>query len=109
VEHRCLSCIEAAEPDPNCVACGGRVEWVGTCPSCEGTGVITRVKRAGISSFPTAAGLYRYLHERDADLTGDVFVEMEGTLSSDRDMDADEGAILVFPRRIVGRRPPAPD
>jgi RecJ-like exonuclease len=100
--------MEAGQPDPNCVACGGRVEWVGTCPACEGTGTISRVKRAGVSSFPTAAGLYRYLHERETDLSGDVFVEMEGTLSTDRDLDADEGAILVFPKRIVARRPASP-
>jgi hypothetical protein len=107
VEHRCLSCIEAGEPDPNCVACGGGVEWMGTCPSCEGTGTISRVRRAGTSSFPTAGGLLRYLRERGADLSRDLFVEIEGTLSSDRDLDADEGAILVFPKRIIGRRPPS--
>jgi hypothetical protein len=103
VEHRCLSCLEADAPGPNCVACGGRVRWVDTCPSCEGTGVVSRVRRAGISSFPTAEGLRRYLHERNADLSSDVFVEMEGELSLDRDLDADEGAILVFPARIVRR------
>jgi hypothetical protein len=107
VEHRCLSCIEAGQPDPTCAACAGRVEWLGTCPSCEGTGIISRVRRAGISSFPSAAGLRRYLRDRGADLSDDVFVEMEGTLSSDRDLDADEGAILVFPKRIIGRRPPS--
>jgi hypothetical protein len=76
---------------------------VDTCPSCEGNGVVTRVRRAGISSFPSAEGLRRYLHERDADLSGDVFLEMDGELSPDRDLDADEGAILVFPTRIVRR------
>ena len=101
MEHRCLSCLELEEPDPGCVACGGRVEWVDTCPSCEGDGTITRIERAGISSFPTAEGLLRYLRERDADLSGDVLLEMEGELSEDRDLDADEGAILVFPNRIL--------
>jgi hypothetical protein len=28
-------------------------------------------------------------------------VELEGELSPDRDLDADAGAILVFPRRIL--------
>jgi hypothetical protein len=70
--------------------------------------VISRVRRAGISSFPTAEGLYRYLREQGADLSGDVFVEIEGTLSSDRDLDADEGAILVFPKRIVRKLPATP-
>jgi hypothetical protein len=105
VEHRCLSCLELGQPDPGCVACGGRLEWVDTCPSCEGDGLITRIERAGVSSFPTAAGLRRYLRERDADLSGDVIIEMRGELSEDRDLDADEGAILVFPKRIVGVSP----
>jgi hypothetical protein len=103
VAHRCLSCLESGEADSECPACRGRLRWDDTCPSCEGTGEITRVKRSGVSSFPTAAGLRRYLAERDEDLSGDVFLEMEGELSTDRDLDADEGAILLFPRRIVAR------
>jgi hypothetical protein len=67
------------------------------------------VRRAGVSAFPTVPGLQRYLREREADLSDDVFVELEGTLSSDRDLDADAGAILVFPRRILGRLPAEPD
>jgi len=109
VQHRCLSCLEAAEPDPTCVACRGKVEWEDTCPSCEGSGIISRVRRAGVSSFPTADGLRRYLRERDADLNGDVILELEGALSGDRDLDADDGAILVFPRRIAGRLPASPE
>ena len=101
VHHRCLSCVEAGEPIRGCPACGGRVEWEDVCPSCEGDGEITRIERAGVSSFPTLPGLRRYLDKRDADLTGYVFVELEGELSDDRDLDADEGAILVFPRRII--------
>jgi len=34
-------------------------------------------------------------------MTGYVVLELEGELSEDRDLDADEGAILVFPRRIA--------
>jgi hypothetical protein len=86
------------------VACAGKVKWDDTCPSCDGTGEVTRVERAGISSFPTLPGLIRYLEERDADLSGDVFLELEGELSGDRDLDADEGAILIFPTRIVSTR-----
>jgi hypothetical protein len=77
------------------------VRWDDVCPSCDGTGEVTRVERAGISSFPTLPGLIRYLRERDTDLSGDVFLELEGKLSDDRDLDADEGAILIFPERIV--------
>jgi hypothetical protein len=65
------------------------------------------VRRAGISSFPTLAGLRRYLRDRGEDPSGDIVVELEGTLSSDRDLDADEGAILVFPRQILGHVPMA--
>jgi hypothetical protein len=104
--HRCLSCIEAGEPRPECPACGGRVEWDDTCPSCEGDGEITRIEREGIASFPTLPGLSRYLDERDADLRGYVFVELEGELSPDRDLDADEGAILVFASRVLGVHQP---
>jgi hypothetical protein len=78
------------------------VKWDDVCPSCEGDGMVTRVERSGISSFPTPAGLRRYLIERDADLGGNVFLELEGESSDDRDLDADEGAILIFPRRIAG-------
>jgi hypothetical protein len=62
---------------------------------------VSRIERSGISSFPTLEGLRRYLAERDADMSGYVLLEFEGELSNDRDLDADEGAILVFPRRIV--------
>jgi hypothetical protein len=101
-DHRCLSCLESAT-DPECPACQGRIRWTDSCPSCEGTGEITRVKRSGVSSFPTAEGLRRYLAERGQDLSGDVFVEFVGELSPERDLDADEGAILAFPRQIVSR------
>ena len=65
--YRCLSCIEKV-PSHSCPACGGRVEFEDLCPACEGSGEITRTKRAGVSVFPTAAGLYRYLAEREAEL-----------------------------------------
>ena len=106
VPHRCLSCLEAGAPVPGCPACGGRIEWEDSCPSCEGDGVVTRIERRGIASFPTQSGLRRYLDERDADLDGYVFVELEGELSPDRDLDADEGAILLLPRRVLGTRQP---
>jgi len=102
IDHRCLSCLELEVPDPGCVACGGRVRWEDVCPSCEGDGQITRVERNGISSFPKLDGLHRYLVERHADLSRHVILELEGELSEDRDLDADEGAILSQPTRIVG-------
>ena len=63
-------------------------------------------KRKGIASFPTLPGLRRYLDERDADLRGYVLVELEGELSPDRDLDADEGAILVLAGRVLGVHQP---
>jgi hypothetical protein len=70
------------------------------CPTCEGDGRITRTARRGVSAFPTIEGLYRYLVENDADLSGDVIVEIEGVLADDCDLDADQGAVLVLPRAV---------
>jgi hypothetical protein len=59
----------------------------------------------GIAVFPTRGGLYRHLAERDAEPEGKVVVELEGKLSEERDLDADAGALLVHPERIVEIRP----
>ena len=61
--------------------------------------------RAGVSVFPDENHLYRYLVNRNADLEDSVLVELEGTESVDEDFDADEGALLVHPTRIVDVRP----
>jgi len=102
-EHRvlfeCLSCV--AEPNPDCPACSGRVRFEERCPTCEGDGVIDRTRRDGVSAFPSEVGLYLYLAEKDADLDGDVIVEFEGELTGDVDLDAERGAVLVRPTRIV--------
>jgi hypothetical protein len=37
-------------------------------------------------------------------MSGSVVVELEGRESDDVDFDADEGALLVYPTRIVGVR-----
>src|SRR3954468_5450705 len=55
--YRCLSCIEGV-PSDSCPACDGQVEFEALCPACEGSGEISRTRRAGVSVFPTAAGLY---------------------------------------------------
>jgi|SRR5215213_11849372 len=102
--YRCLSCMEDG-PRDTCPACGGRVEFDEICPTCEGTGDITRTKRTGVSVFPTEGGLYRYLVERGAELEDTIVVEVAGPLSSDRDLDAEAGAVLVHPTRIVSWRP----
>src|SRR4051812_46589581 len=63
--YQCLSCTEA-RPTASCPSCHGQVEFDDVCPTCEGSGEITRTRRAGISAFPTEAGLYRYLLDRGA-------------------------------------------
>jgi len=103
VRHRCLSCVERG-PEDECPACGGRVEFVDVCPACEGDGTIDRTKRRGVSVFPSVEGLYRYMAERDAE-PDDLVVELEAELSGDRDLDADAGALVVVPSRVVGTQP----
>jgi hypothetical protein len=102
--YECRSCLErGAEAD--CPACHGRVRFEETCPTCEGSGMIDRTRRRGIAVFPSAEGLYRYLVERDGNVEGSLIVALEGRLSDDRDLDADAGALLVHPERILEVRP----
>ncbi len=58
-----------------------------------------------MSVFPDEEGLYRYMLDRGADFEGCVVVELEGHESEDEDFDADEGALLVIPTKIVDCRP----
>jgi hypothetical protein len=101
IVHECLSCL-AGGTDPECPACGGRVRYADRCPTCEGDGVIDRTRRDGVSAFPTIAGLLRYLAEDRREFDGHVIVELEGELTGDVDLDAERGAILVRPTRVVG-------
>ncbi len=101
--YSCRSCVERAAPD--CPACGGRVEFVDVCPTCEGGGEIDRTQRDGVSVFPSLEGLYRYIAEREAGADGCVVVELEGKLTGDRDLDADAGALLIRPTRVVATHP----
>jgi hypothetical protein len=104
VRYECKSCLEDGA-DPDCPACEGRVRFEGVCPACEGSGVIDRTRRRGIAVFPSRAGLYRYLAERGADVEDRVMVELEGELSEDGDLDADAGALLLHPSRVVAVQP----
>ena len=62
--------------------------------------------RDGVSVFPDEDALYRYMLDRDADVSGSVLVELEGEPSPDEDFDSEDGAELVHPTRIVDVRPP---
>jgi hypothetical protein len=72
-----------------------------TCPACLGDGHIDHTRRAGIAVFPAREGLYRYLAEKNASVEGRVVVELEGRLSDERDLDADAGALLLLPERLI--------
>lgn len=107
--YECFSCL-AAGSDPGCPACQGRVRFDQTCPTCLGTGEIHRTQRRGIAVFPRREGLYRYLAwKNDARIEGKVVVEIAGALSDDCDLDADHGALLVFPDRVVSVEPLNPE
>jgi hypothetical protein len=95
-----------ADPGP-CDKCGQRCRVIfedgseRECPACKGTGQITDFERRGVSVFRDPDGLYRYMARRDTEMAGSLIVELEGRESDDVDLDADEGALLVFPTRIL--------
>lgn len=103
VLYECLSCV-AEGPDRECPACQGRVRFEDRCPTCEGDGIIDRTRRHGVSVFPTIPGLLRYLSEDHRGFDDHVIVELEGELTGDVDLDAERGALLVRPTRVVGVR-----
>ena len=102
--YECRSCLERGA-EPQCPACNGRVRFSETCPACLGSGQITHTKRRGVAVFPAREGLYRYLAERDARVDGKVVVELEGRIGDERDLDADAGALLVHPERLISIEP----
>ena len=101
-QHECESC--RAGVDHGCPSCSGKVSYERECPACGGSGVIEDLERRGVSVFPDEDGLYRYMLKREGRLEGRLLVVLEGELSEDEDVDADEGALLVRPTRIVDAR-----
>lgn len=102
--YECLSCVERGA-DADCPSCQGRVRFEGTCPACLGEGEISHTRRRGIAVFPSREGLYLYLATRDANVEGKAIVELEGEVSDEIDLDADAGALLALPERIVTVEP----
>lgn len=98
--YECRSCMETGASG-ECPACQGRVRFRETCPACLGDGHIDHTRRAGLAVFPAREGLYRYLAEKNANVSDKVIVELEGRLSEERDLDADTGALLVLPEEIA--------
>jgi hypothetical protein len=103
--HECESC-KASGPTADCPACHGEIRYRDECPACEGSGEIDDSSREGVSVFPDEDGLYRYMLKRDTRLGKCLLVELEGDPSEDEDFDADEGALLILPTRIVDCREP---
>lgn len=97
--YKCRSCMETGAK-ADCPACQGRVRFRETCPACLGDGQIRHTRRAGLAVFPEREGLYRYLAEKNANVSGKMVVELEGRPSEERDLDADAGALLILPERI---------
>jgi DnaJ-class molecular chaperone len=102
--HECESCRHGA--DPSCPSCGGRMRYLAECPACAGTGEVDDTERDGVSVFPEEDGLYRYMLRRDADIEDAQLLELEGEPTGDDDFDADEGALLIRPRRVAEVREP---
>jgi hypothetical protein len=102
--YTCRSCLERGAQD-GCPACDGRVEFDDVCPACEGNGQIARTTRDGVSVFPSLEGLCRYIAERDAETAGCIALELEGEPTGDLDLDADAGALLIRPTRVIAAHP----
>jgi DnaJ-class molecular chaperone len=99
--YECWSCVlTGARKD--CPVCSGAVRWPDGCPVCRGSGHVDGKSRHGVSVFPTIEALYHYMLAKGADVEDCVIVELEGEPAGDLDFDADQGAMLVIPHRILG-------
>ncbi len=85
---------------------GGEGRYLAECPACQGSGQIDDSQRDGVSVFPDEDGLYRYMIGRDGDVRDARLVVLEGEPSGDEDFDADEGAVLIRPTRVIEVRAP---
>jgi len=99
--YDCWSCVLTGAREL-CPVCSGAVRWDDECPACRGSGRVSAKARHGVSVFPTVEGLYHYMLAKDADVEECVVVELEADPAGELDFDADQGAMLVIPRRILG-------
>lgn len=74
------------------------------CDDCNGQGEVEDI-RHGVSACLTMERLYRYFAGRDGALDDCVIVELEADFADADDFDVEDGADLVYPRRIVSVRP----
>jgi hypothetical protein len=73
-----------------------------SCDDCRGAGYVEDTeRRGGVSCCRTYEELMTYFGRRDAALEDTVLVVLEGAESDIEDFDAEEGAVLVRPARIV--------
>jgi len=73
--------------------------WREMCEVCRGDGEVEDVRR-GVSVCASIPVLAQYLADREWGRAA-VVVELEGAMSDDADHEADEGADLIIPTRIV--------
>lgn len=97
----CWSCLLTGARQ-SCPVCSGRVRWTDRCPVCRGSRRVDGKPRHGVSVFPAAEGLYHYMLVRGTELEGCTIVELDAAPAGDVDFDADEGAMLVLPIRVIG-------
>lgn len=111
--RRCDDCGGYGQTLHRCHRCGGaRCDWcdqygsiLEDCATCHGTGEIDDTVREGVSCCPTLDVLYAYFRGRHANLDNCVVVTLEGELADEEDWDADAGAVLIRPTRIVSVEP----
>lgn len=106
-ERRCPGCggagVLLTEVDPDDDDDTG----VETCDDCDGEGRITIETQDGVSVCRSLRGLIGYLSQRSFYVAPSVLlVALEGEeVDDDQDVDADAGAVLVRPTRIVRVEP----
>lgn len=99
-----------------CPDCGGSgVEDLGWCEAdqrvltcrcerCRGDGQEQMDRQDGVSVCRTIGQLEAYLADRSPSRANTVLVELEGDECDDQDLDAEHGALLVRPTRIISVR-----